>query len=277
MIKTHNGITLIGTAHISKHSANLVEKTITAIFPNIVAVELDPMRLQKLLQDEKENEKIKSLSKEEQKKYSKKKKKTNSSKLIKQVGLFGFLFLKIAGFMQQKMGKAFHIEPGVDMLSGVNTAKNLDIPLCLADRPILHTIAEFKKLSFVTKMSMVKRMVFTKMSFDEKKELAYKIQNDKLDEKTIITIISTLKEEVPQLYEILIHKRNQYMVNKLIELKKQGFEKIVMVIGAGHMPGMLELLQNQLPKKEEDEKEEKNKQLNTNSSSNTTHLNFKIE
>ncbi|MCH8520054.1 MAG: TraB domain-containing protein [Nanoarchaeota archaeon] len=270
MIETYNGITLIGTAHISKHSATLVEKTIKAIHPNIVAVELDSMRLQKLLQDEKENQEFNSLSKEEQKKYSKKKQKTNSSKLIKQIGLFGYLFLKIAGFMQQKMGKAFHIEPGVDMLAGVHMSKELDIPLCLADRPILHTIAEFKKLSFLTKMSMVKRMVFTKMSFEEKKELAQKIQNDKLDEKTILTIISTLKDEVPELYEILIHKRNQYMVSKLIGLKKQGFEKIVIVIGAGHLPGMLELLHEQLPTVEEEIKKEP-------SNSNTTQLHFKIE
>ena len=272
MIETYNGITLIGTAHISKHSANVVEKKIKEIHPNIVAVELDSMRLQKLLQDEKENKEFKSLSSEEQKKYSKKKQKSNNSKLIKQVGVFGFLFLKIAGFMQQKMGKAFHIEPGIDMLSGVHTAKDLNIPLCLADRPILHTIAEFKKLSFFTKMSMVKRMIFTKMSFEEKKELAEKIQNDKLDEQTILKIISTLKEEVPELYEILIHKRNQYMVNKLIGLKKQGFEKIVIVIGAGHLPGMLELLHKQLPKEEIVHKEDGGE-----SSSNTTQLNFKVE
>ena len=250
MIETYNGITLIGTAHISKHSARIVEEKIKSNRPNVVAVELDSMRLQKLLEEQEENKKIKSLPADKQEKYSKKKQKSSNSKLIKQVGLFGFLFLKIAGFAQKKMGKAFQIEPGVDMLSGVNTAKELEIPLCLADRPILHTIAEFKKLSFLTKMSMVKRMIFTKMSHEEKKELATKIQNDTLDEKTIVKIITTLKDSVPELYDILIHKRNVYMVNKLIQLKQKGFENIIIIIGAGHLPGMLELLKQRLPQED---------------------------
>lgn len=261
MIEIYNGITLIGTAHISKHSAQIVEKKIKELRPSVVAVELDSMRLQKLLDEHEEHKTIESLPIEKQKKYSKKKQKSSSSKLIKQIGLFGFLFLKIAGFAQKKMGKAFQIEPGVDMLSGVNTAKELEIPLCLADRPILHTIAEFKELSFLTKMSMVKRMVFTKMSYEEKKELATKIQNDTIDEKTILKIITTLKDNVPELYDILIHKRNVYMVNKLIQLKEKGFENIVIVIGAGHLPGMLELLKQKLPQEDSD----------------TTQMSFRVE
>jgi pheromone shutdown protein TraB len=112
---------------------------------------------------------------------------------------------------------------------------------------------------------MVKRMIFTKMSYSEKKNLAEKIQNDKLDENTIMAIISTLKENVPELYDILIHKRNQYMVHKLVQLKKKGFENIVIVIGAGHMPGMIELLKQRY----RDDEELKN--------SNATYMNFVVE
>lgn len=260
MIETYNGITLIGTAHISKYSAKIVEEKIKSNQPDVVAVELDSMRLQKLLEEQEEHKTIKSLPIDKQKKSSKKKQKSSNSKLIKQVGLFGFLFLKIAGFAQKKMGKAFQIEPGVDMLSGVNTAKELEIPLFLADRPILHTIAEFKELSFLTKMSMVKRMIFTKMSYEEKKELATKIQNDKFDEKTILKIITTLKDNVPELYNILIHKRNVYMVNKLIQLKQKGYQNIIIVIGAGHLPGMLELLHEKL----------------SHEDANVTHMSFKL-
>ena len=266
MIQTIHGITLIGTAHISSHSAQLVKETIEKQRPQVVAVELDSMRLKSLLEKHQEVNDTHNASTSSQTHKSKQKKvKTNNSKMIKQVGLFGFMFIKIAGYAQKKMGRAFHIEPGVDMLAGVNTAKELEIPLCLADRPILHTIAEFKKLSFRQKFSMVKRMLFSNMSYEERKELAQNIQQDNITEETILKIISTLKDNVPELYDILIHKRNQYMVNKLIQLKEKGYENIIIVIGAGHMPGMIELLQQKLG--DED----------TQDDSNATQMSFTLE
>ncbi|MFP4402012.1 MAG: TraB/GumN family protein [Candidatus Nanoarchaeia archaeon] len=266
MIHTLHGITLIGTAHISSKSATLVTNTIKNHQPGVVAVELDSMRLQSLLEKHQETSNDNNNTKDATgSKKSKKKPKTNNSKMIKQVGLFGFMFIKIAGYAQQKMGRAFHIEPGIDMLAGVNAAKEFEIPLCLADRPILHTIAEFKKLSLRQKLSMMKRMIFSNLSYEERKELAQNIQQDNIDEDTILKIISTLKDNVPELYNILIHKRNEYMVNKLIQLKDKGFENIVIVIGAGHMPGMIELLENRLGKE------------NKKDNSNATQMSFTLE
>ena len=88
MIETYNGITLIGTAHISKYSAKIVEEKIKSNQPDVVAVELDSMRLQKLLEEQEEHKTIKSLTIDKQKKSYKKKQKSPNSKLIKQVGLF---------------------------------------------------------------------------------------------------------------------------------------------------------------------------------------------
>ena len=232
MITTIQGVTLIGTAHVSKQSAKLVEKTVKELSPDIVAIELDSMRLQSLL--DKHNGKTP--------------KRTQNMKLIRQVGMFGFLFLKISGFLQQKLGKSLQIDPGVDMLAGVLISKELQIPLALVDRPILQTISQFKKIPFFQKISMAKRMVFSKMDFEKRKDLATKLQKGKLDAQVITEVIGQIKEEVPELYNILIHQRNVYMANKIIQLRKKGLKDIVLVIGAGHLPGIQEILEKELQK-----------------------------
>ena len=77
MISTIDNVTLIGTAHVSKESANLVKKTVLEVNPEIVAIELDKQRLHSLLEKQKHPNK-----------------KQNSSffdrNLIRQVGMFGF-------------------------------------------------------------------------------------------------------------------------------------------------------------------------------------------
>lgn len=258
MISTIDNVTLIGTAHVSKKSAQLVKKTIQELNPEIVAIELDKQRLHSLLEKQKNPN-----QKNSQKFFDR--------NLIKQVGMFGFLFLKVSGYLQQKMGKTLNIDPGVDMLAGVVSAKEQNIPLCLADKPILKTISEFKKLSFLQKMSMIKRMVFSKMSFDERKDLADKLQKGKLDSDVINQVIFQIKDEIPELYDILIHQRNVYMAQEIIKLRKKGVNKIVLVIGAGHLPGIEEILEKKLPKSEEIT------ELKIDLNNNMTQMSFKLE
>lgn len=258
MITTIDNVTLIGTAHVSKKSASLVKKTVLELQPEIVAIELDKQRLHSLL------EKQKNPNKKQNSKFF-------DRSLIKRVGFFGFLFLKVSGYLQQKMGKTLNIDPGIDMLAGVEIAKEQNIPLCLADRPILQTISQFKKLSFLQKMSMIKRMVFSKMSFDERKDLAGKLQKGQLDNQVITQVIEQIKDEIPELYDILIHQRNVYMANEIIKLRKKGINKMVLVIGAGHLPGIEEILKEKLPKLEE------GKIFDIKQNKNTTQMSFKLE
>lgn len=263
MITTIDNVTLIGTAHVSKKSADLVKNTINELNPEVVAIELDSMRLKTLLEKHSENASNSSKKKSKQSFFDR--------RLIKQIGMFGFMFLKVSGYLQQKMGKTLQIEPGVDMLAGVIAAKENEIPLCLADKPILKTISEFKKLSFLQKMGMIKRMIFTEMSFEERKDLAKKLQKGELDNQVINEVISQLKDEVPELYDILIHGRNVYMANEIIKLRKNGKKNIVLVIGAGHLPGILEILEEKLPKFIEKE------EMLVEENSNESKVSFKLE
>ena len=258
MITTIDNVTLIGTAHVSKKSADLVKKTVLELNPEIIAIELDKQRLHSLL------EKHKNPNKKQKSKFL-------DRNLIRQVGMFGFLFLKISGYLQQKMGKTLNIDPGIDMLAGVQISKEQNTPLCLADRPILQTISQFKKLSFLQKMSMIKRMVFSKMSFDERKDIASKLQKGQLDNQVITQVIEQIKDEIPELYDILIHQRNVYMANEIIKLRKKGVSKMVLVIGAGHLPGIEEILKEKLLKLEE------GKVFDIEENKNTTQISFKLE
>ena len=264
MISTIDNVTLIGTAHVSSKSAELVKYTITQINPDVIAIELDKERLQSLL--EKHNVAPHSSNSSSNSKHQSKHSFIDRN-LIKKIGLFGFMFLKIAGFLQQKIGKTLQIEPGIDMLAGVLCAKENNTPICLADRPILQTISKFKSIPFLKKVSMIKRMIFIDMSFDERKELAKKLQKGDLDSHTINTVIEKIKNEIPEFYDILIHQRNVYMANEIVKLRKKGANKIVLVIGAGHLVGIEEILKEELKKLPKDKDVLENK----------TEFSFKVE
>ena len=76
-------IKLLGTSHISKQSVDEIKQEIENYTPDIVAVELDQQRAIALLSEQKNKVSITQ---------------------ILQIGVKGYLFVKIGGYVQQKLG-----------------------------------------------------------------------------------------------------------------------------------------------------------------------------
>ncbi|MEK6821423.1 MAG: TraB domain-containing protein, partial [archaeon] len=114
-------IILIGTAHISKASMVLVEKTIEEENPDVIGVELDELRLQQLIHGQKwEN--------------------TNVLQLI-QSGQAGLVLLNLfLSNMQKQLGEKVGVKPGDEMRVAVDKAKEKKKPLLLMDRSLQITM-----------------------------------------------------------------------------------------------------------------------------------------
>lgn len=223
-------ITLIGTSHISRESIQQIRKTVEAVSPDIIAVELDRRRLLAVL--EKRSRKV-------------------SLADIRHIGLKGYLFALIGGYVQEKLGKMVGVKPGAEMREAVQLAKERKIQLALIDQPIEVTLRRFSQaLTWKEKFRMAGD-VFRGI-FQPQKQL-HDFGLDQFDlrkvpaEKVIEKMMTQLKLRYPNIHRVLVEERNIYMVKKLQELQQKYPEKnIVAVVGAGHKKEMEEMLKKTL-------------------------------
>jgi pheromone shutdown-related protein TraB len=217
----YNGLTIIGTSHVSKQSINEVREFILNEKPEIIAIELDRIRLYSLLN---------------------KKRKLKKAD-IRKIGLTGIIFNFIGTYIEKKLGKLVDTKPGSEMIVAIKLAKQEKIPISLIDQDIRITLKKItKQMTWKEKFRFMRDLFFTKQN---KKELK-KIDLSKVpSEKIIEELTKEFKKRYPTLYRILIIERNHIMaknLNNLIKTNKD--KKILAIIGAGHKKEIEKLLKN---------------------------------
>lgn len=223
MIKEIDGIILLGTSHVARQSAKLIKETIDKEKPEVVAIELDYYRFKTLMS-------------------KKKKKSSNPFTVISDIGLFSYLFMQIAAYVQKKVGKQLNLNPGIDMKTAYLKAREEKITTALIDEDIRVVLRKFKKIPFFKKVGLFFSLFLKGFKKEYREKLNFDVKKGVPDERVVETAIEVLKKEVPILHEILIEGRNRYMVNKLRQLRSNHEGKILAVVGAGHVKGMYDLL-----------------------------------
>lgn len=209
-------IILIGTAHVSKSSAVQVKEVIEAEQPDAVCVELDEQRYQSVIDSDRwRNMDIFKVIRE------------------KKATLL-FMNLAISSF-QNRMAKQFGIKPGQEMIQGVESAKELDAELVLADRNIQTTFSRiWGNLGFFGKAKLI-TSVFGSVLVQEN------ISEEELErmkkQDTLNAAMHEFSQAFPRLKEPLIDERDQFLAQKI---KDAPGKKIVAVLGAAHIPGIME-------------------------------------
>jgi pheromone shutdown-related protein TraB len=211
---------IVGTAHISRHSADLVREVIEKEHPDVVCVELDEKRLAALSEKNRwENLDLKSI--------------------IKQKQLSTLIINLILSSYQKKLGEKLGVTPGTELLEAVQTAKEKNIPVELCDREVRITLRRaWHSMGFWQKMKLVAGGfggIFEKQELTEEK-LAELRSKDVLSE-----MMDELGKAMPVLKQVIIDERDQYLAEKM---KLSKGNKIVSVVGAGHARGIIKALES---------------------------------
>lgn len=209
---------IVGTAHISQQSADLVKMVIEKEKPDTVCVELDQQRYKALVEEKKwDNLDLKTVTKQKQ--------------------LATLLINLLLGSYQKKLGKKLGVTPGVELLEATKTADQLNIPVELCDRDVRITLKRaWNSLSFFKKMQLLvsgAAGAFSDQDISEE-QLSEIRQKDVLNE-----MMAELGKAMPALKTVLIDERDGYLTQKMIDAPGN---KIVSVVGAGHMSGIKKLL-----------------------------------
>ncbi|GIN91635.1 conjugal transfer protein TraB [Siminovitchia terrae] len=207
---------LIGTAHVSKQSAEQVKEVIEAEQPDSVCVELDEQRYEAIQNKNQWKE-------------------MDIFKVIKEKKATLLLMNLAISSFQKRMAKQFGIQAGQEMIQGIESAKEIGADLVLADRNIQITFARiWNNVGFWGKAQLLSQVVFSIFSNEEiSEEELEKMKN----QDTINVILKEFTEGFPKLKVPLIDERDQYLSQKI---KEAPGKKIVAVLGAAHVPGITE-------------------------------------
>jgi pheromone shutdown-related protein TraB len=209
---------LVGTAHISRESAQLVRRIIEDERPDTVCVELDEKRFESL---------------------SKRKSwvNLNLKEIIYRKQLSTLLANLVLASYQKKLGDQLGIQPGTELLEATRTAEELGIDVALCDRDVRVTMRRAWQCTSLWKKGYLLASLLASL-FDDTE-----ISEEKLREMRKSDVISELMEEMgealPEIKRVLIDERDTFLSEKI---KAALGAKTVAVVGAGHVAGIIEAI-----------------------------------
>lgn len=208
-------IILVGTAHISQESVELVRTVIDQMRPDCVCLELDDKRYQALTQ----REQWQSL---------------DLKAVIRNKQLSTLVISLFMASYQKKLGNKLGVTPGAELLAADQTAKDRQIPVSLCDRDIRITLRRAWKSTSLWKKGYLVTSLLAGI-FDDTE-----ISEEKLSElkrKDVLTeLMDELGQALPDLKRVLIDERDIYLAEKI---KSSPGKRIVAIVGAGHIHGIV--------------------------------------
>jgi pheromone shutdown-related protein TraB len=207
-------IILIGTAHVSRESADLVAETIMAERPDTVSLELCAPRYQSMIKKDHWLD-------------------MNIIKVIKEKKAFLLLANLLMASFQKRLAKKMDIRPGEEMIQAARAAEAIGAEIHLADREIRVTLSRaWRVMGAWEKVKLLFQLLMSAGDVDEISEADI----EKLKQEDVLqSILADVEKSHPVLRKILIDERDQYLTAKI---KAAPGKKIVAVVGAGHAPGI---------------------------------------
>ncbi|GAI12104.1 unnamed protein product, partial [marine sediment metagenome] len=174
-------ITLIGTAHVSRESADLVRQVIEEEKPDTVCVELCQSRYQSIRQKTRWQN-------------------TDLLKVIKEKKAFLLLSNLMLAYFQKKIGEKLGIKPGEEIMQAIQAAEAVGAPIHLADRDIRTTLARtWRLMGLWTKIKLLAQFISSVGEVGAIKEEDI----ERMKRKDVLeTLLSEMGESFPEIRRI---------------------------------------------------------------------------
>ena len=217
---TRDGVeyTLLGTAHVSRKSAETVERMLGEGDYDAVAVELCTTR-HRTLTDPSAWERL------------------DLFRVLRE-GKGGMMMASLAlGAYQRRIADQLGVEPGAEMRVALEVAEERDIPVQLVDRELGITLRRaMRRLSWWQRYTMTVGIFFSLLSREKvtEEDIERLKEGDMLQES-----FRELADGAPELFEPLVAERDRFMAARLRQ-ENDGHpgRKVLVVIGAGHLAGI---------------------------------------
>jgi len=215
-------LTLLGTAHVSRASADKVSALLRSGDYDAVAVELCPSRYEALMDPD-------SLAR------------MDLLSVIRQGRVYMVMASLALAAYQQRLADQLGIEPGAEQRAAIALARERNLPVLLVDREIGVTLKRVAaNLAWWKRLGLFAGLLATLLTREEiaEEEIERLKEGDVLE-----TTFAELAEDRLDLYAPLIDERDRYMAARLREeIAATGHENLLAVLGAGHLKGVARYL-----------------------------------
>jgi pheromone shutdown-related protein TraB len=215
-------IFLVGTAHVSQSSVDLVDNIINFLSPDSVAVELCKSRFESIRDPDRW-------------------KKTDIISVIKQGKVYLLMAQLFLSAFQKKLGNKLEVKPGAEMIKAIDVAEAKNIQVVLADRDIKTTLKRAWHSMGLWSATKLFVSLFSGIISPQEVDEA---EIERLKSGDVLAgMMSELGKSLPGIRTSLIDERDKYLAAKI---KAAPGKKVVAVVGAGHVPGIKNNLENEI-------------------------------
>ncbi|NDY41644.1 TraB/GumN family protein [Dissulfurirhabdus thermomarina] len=207
-------IVLIGTAHVSRSSVDLVRRTLEAERPDAVCVELDPRRYRAMSQREWWTAlDLKAVIRQRQ-----------LATLVANLALAAY---------QRRIGHRLGVPPGTEFLEAARWAEAAGAEVVLADRDVRITLKRaWRRTPVLRRLTLAASLA---AGLFERVDLTPERVEELKRSDVLNGLIRELGETLPSLKEVLIDERDAYIAERI---RRAPGGRVAAVVGAGHVAGI---------------------------------------
>ena len=214
-------IWLVGTAHVSQRSVDLVREVIEREKPDAVCIELDSGRYEALSQGKKFEEQ-------------------DLREVLRKKQVATLMLNLILASYQRRLGLQLGVTPGSELLEAAKVAEENGIPMALCDRDVRITLRRaWQSISWWQRCRLLSELGVSLFDSPD-------ISEDELsrirDQDVVTEVMNELGRMMPDLKRVLIDERDAYLAHEILETEGR---KIVAIVGAGHIDGMKRRLERE--------------------------------
>lgn len=207
-------IVLVGTAHVSRESADLVREVVEKERPDCVCIELDAQRYEALSQPARWE-------------------RLDLKEVIRKRQLAPLLANLLLASYQKKLGGALGVLPGAELIEAARAAEEHGIPVALCDRDVRITLR--RAWASMTLWNKAKLLAALLGSLVDRPEIDEAELRRIRDQDVLSELMRELGEELPAVKTTLIDERDGYLARKILDAAGG---RLVAVVGAGHVEGI---------------------------------------
>ena len=198
-------IHVYGTSHVSEESFDVIDKAIEQHDPEVIALELDYPRLNSILGEDDQKS--------------------------------GPLFARLIKMFQERVGAQTGVMPGSEMEYAYNCAMEDGREIALVDQDIRVTVQRLKCVRRKEKVRAVISILAGFLSPRKDFDVSTIPEDELIDE-----LIEEMEEEFPDIYDVLMTERNQFIVQALQEVDENREGDVVAFLGAAHVKKVKQML-----------------------------------
>jgi pheromone shutdown protein TraB len=190
---------------VSGESFDVIDEALERHDPEVVALELDYVRLNALLNGEDRGG--------------------------------GSVFARVIRYFQNSVGAKTGVMPGDEMKYAFQKSMEEGREVALVDQDIRVTLQRLKQVRRKEKVKAGLSIIMGFLGFGEKFDVSRIPEQEMIDE-----VVEQLREEFPGLYTVLMEERNAYIVEALRRVDEENEGDVVAFLGAAHVKPVRRML-----------------------------------